>query len=305
VYSRFAYWALSLYFSISNYHDQPGLTQMNKFTLYTLTICALLLSACSSNDKDVTVKQGSAATEKTAAQLYNDGLKAMKDQSYGAAIVNFENVERQYPYSEYATDAQLLAGKAAYEGKRYDDAIIALDRFIELHPGNDQIDYAYYLQSLCYYEQISDVSRDQQTTKDALSALDTLIKRFPNSPYSRDAQLKRDLTLDHLAGKEMEIGRYYLTRGYANASINRFLTVVRNYQTTTHIPEALYRLVEAYLSLGIEDEALRVASILAHNYPGNKWYESAYKILDPTLRDDLISERSWLDRTVDSLLAPE
>ena len=283
--------------------------KMNRIVLCGLSLCLLSLNACSYFGSKDEAEQASASTvapdERTAVQLYNDGLKALKEKSYSEAIKNFEDVERKFPYSEYATDAQLLAGQSAHEGRRYDEAIIALDRFIELHPGNEKIDYAYYLRALCFYEQISDVSRDQQTTKDALQALDTLIKRFPNSTHTRDAQLKRDLTLDHLAGKEMEIGRYYLTRKHTSASINRFLNVVRNYQTTTHVPEALHRLVEAYLSLGIEDEAMRVASILGHNYPGNKWYEKTYKLLDPNLRDELISERSWLDRTVDTLLAPE
>ncbi len=279
-----------------------------KFALYGLMLSALALGGCSTFKKDDESKAeaaGKVGEEVTPIELYNAGLKAMKEGNYRVAITSFEDVERKFPYSEYATDSQLLAGKAAHQGRFFDDAIVALDRFIELHPGNDQIDYAYYLQALCYYEQISDVSRDQQMTQDTLKALDTLIKRFPNSQYTRDAQLKRDLTLDHLAGKEMEIGRYYLTRGHTNASINRFLNVVRNYQTTTHVPEALHRLVEAYLSLGIEDEALRIASILAYNYPGDKWYEKTYKILNPELRDELNSERSWLDRTVDAILAPE
>jgi outer membrane protein assembly factor BamD len=183
--------------------------------------------------------------------------------------------------------------------------VLALDRFIELHPGSEDVDYAYYLKALCFYEQITDVARDQAMTTEALNALDTLVRRFPDSKYTRDATLKRDLTLDHLAGKEMEIGRYYLNRKQVNAAIGRFTSVVRDYQTTTHVPEALYRLVEAYMTLGLHDQAVRVAAVLGYNYPGNKWYQDAYDILDDEQRQKLINGQSWVDRTVDSLFKPE
>ena len=178
---------------------------------------------------------------------------------------------------------------------------MALDRFIELHPGNEDIDYAYYLKSLAFYEQISDVALDQAMTELSLQSFDTLITRFPNSEFTRDAKLKRDLTLDHLAGKEMEIGRYYLNRNQMNAAINRFRNVVSDYQTTTHVPEALHRLVEAYLTLGLENEATRVAAVLGHNYPGSDWYEDSYEILKPESRQKLMEDRSFMDRTIDSL----
>ena len=198
-----------------------------------------------------------------------------------------------------------MSAFAAYKDKSYDEAVLALDRFIQLHPGNEDIDYAYYLKALSFYEQISDVARDQMMTELALESLNTLITRFPDSRYARDATLKRDLTLDHLAGKEMEIGRYYLARGYVNAGINRFRSVVKEYQTTTHVPEALHRLVESYMTLGLKSEATRVAAVLGHNYPGSKWYEDSYKILDPELREQLLDDRSIVDKTVDSLFRPD
>jgi outer membrane protein assembly factor BamD len=198
-----------------------------------------------------------------------------------------------------------MSAYASYKNGKYDEAEVALDRFIELHPGNKDIDYALYLKALCFYEQIGDVARDQAITKQALDAFDTLIRRFPESRYSRDAGIKRDLTLDHLAGKEMEIGRYYLHRNELNAAVNRFLTVVKDYQTTTHTPEALERLVECYMTLGLRDQATKVAAVLGYNYPGSKWYESAFKLLDDSQRKKVLEHRGWMDRTVDSLFKPD
>lgn len=263
---------------------------------FILALTLLPLSACSTNELAELEK------EQSAENLYSEAREAMENKEYVEATKLFEEVERQHPYSKWATEAQLMAAFASYKDQRYDEAVLALDRFIELHPGNNKIDYAYYLKALSYYEQISDVRRDQRVTKMALEAFNTLVRRFPGSQYSRDAQLKRDLTLDHLAGKEMEIGRYYLKRGHINAAINRFLSVVKEYQTTTHVPEALHRLVEAYLTLGLKDEATRVAVVLGHNYPGSRWYEDTYKLLDAKARQQLMQDRSWLDKTVDSLL---
>lgn len=262
---------------------------------------ALSLTACSGNDKLDPKKMEDRPVE----SLYNDAASALDDEDYRAAVILFEEVERQHPYSQWATQSQLMAGYAYYKAARYDEALIALDRFIELHPGNESIDYAHYLKALCYYEQISDVARDQAMTTEALNALDTLIRRFPDSRYARDANLKRDLTLDHLAGKEMEIGRYYLNRRQVNAALGRFTAVVRDYQTTSHIPEALHRLVESYLMLGLEDQAVRVAAVLGHNYPGSSWYQDSYKLLDAGQREKIIQSRSWVDRTVDSLFKPD
>lgn len=265
------------------------------------------VTACSSKDKktlDSTEQTGIDETQ-SAEMLYNEANNDLDNKKYRSAINKFQEVERQHPYSKWATKAQMMAAYAAYQEDSYDEAILALNRFVELHPGNEDVDYAYYLKSLAYYEQISDVARDQEMTERALKSFDTLITRFPNSEYTRDAKLKRDLTLDHLAGKEMEIGRYYLNRNQVNAAINRFRTVVKDYQTTTHVPEALHRLVESYLTLGLRTEARRVAAVLGHNYPGSKWYEDSYKILDAKSRQQILEDRSFIDKTVDSLFKPD
>ncbi len=272
---------------------------MRKSLILSLTFLSLGVAACSSTPKEETV------VEKPAGELFDSAQTAFKEKKYQEATNLYNEVERQHPYSEWATKAQLMAAYSSYEDDRYDEAIMALDRFIELHPGNEEIDYAYYLKALTYYEQISDVARDQEMTQKALESLDALIQRFPDSQYARDATLKRDLTLDHLAGKEMEIGRYYLNRGQVNAAINRFRTVIKEYQTTTHTPEALHRLVECYMMLGLKSEATRVAAVLGHNYPGSEWYEHSYKILDPAMRDQVFADQSFMDRTVNSLLRPD
>lgn len=276
---------------------------MLKKTLISFAALAVLasVSACSSKDKT----QEAAQVERPVDDLYNEAAKALDDKQFERATKLFEEVERQHPYSQWATKAQLMAAYSAFQGDNYDDAILALDRFIELHPGAEDVDYAYYLKALAYYEQISDVRRDQALTQQSLDAFNTLIQRFPDSKYARDAKLKMDLTNDHLAGKEMEIGRYYLNRGEVNAAINRFRTVVKDYQTTTHTAEALHRLVECYLTLGLHTEAERVAAVLGYNYPGSKWYEDTYKIIDPARRQQVFEDRSTWNKTIDSLFRPD
>jgi outer membrane protein assembly factor BamD len=269
----------------------------SRFFLMLLLIPAL--AACSS-DKDDKFE-----TEKPVDVLYNQAATAMDEGQYDTATKYFEEVERQHPYSQWATQAQLMSAYSSYLDQRYDEAILALDRFIELHPGSKDIDYAYYLKALCYYEQISDVARDQEMTEEALKALETLVRLYPESQYARDATLKRDLTLDHLAGKEMEIGRYYLNRGHVNAAMNRFRTVVKDYQTTTHVAEALHRLVEAYLTLGLKEEATNIAAVLGYNYPGSVWYKRSYELLDDEQRKRIIENRDFVDRTIDSIFKPD
>lgn len=239
---------------------------------------AALLAACASSDQPKYV-------EKPVAELYNNGLDALQKGNYKEATDQFDEVERQHPYSIWATKAQLMAAYAYYQNNRYDDAVAGLDRFIELHPSNPDVAYAYYLKGLCYYEQISDVTRDQKMTALALKTLQEVVTRFPHSKYARDAKLKIDLTYDHLAGKEMSIGRYYEDKGDYLAAINRFKNVVDGFQRTTHVPEALHRLVECYTALGLTKEARRTAAVLGHNFPGSEWYVDSYDMV-ATKKDD-------------------
>ena len=213
------------------------------------------------------------------ADLYNKGLDFMKAGSYQKATKQFEEVERQHPYSSWATRATLMSAYADYQRNAYDEAILASQRFITLHPGHKDAAYAYYLIALCYYEQIADVKRDQSATEKALAALDEIGRRFPGTAYAKDAQAKALLARDHLAGKEMEIGRYYQKQHLYQAAIGRFQRVVDEYQTTAHVPEALARIVEVYLALGLRDQAKKTAAVLGYNDPGSEWYQDTYNQL--------------------------
>ena len=195
------------------------------------------------------------------------------------AAALFDEVERQHPYSPWARRAQLMSAFSYYLGKDYNKSIQAAQRFLSIHPGNRDAPYAYYLIALCYYEQISDVDRDQKITLQAKTTLTEVVRRFPNTRYAADAQIKLDLVNDHLAGKEMQIGRYYEKTGKWLAASMRFRNVVQNYQTTSHVPEALFRLVETSLVLGVPEEAVKYAAVLGANYPGSKWYDKAYKLM--------------------------
>lgn len=222
---------------------------------------------------------GAAEDAEPVAKLYNKGLANLKKGYYRTAAKDFDEVERQHPYSSWSTRAILMSAYAQYMRNGYDEAVIAAQRFITLHPGHKDAAYAYYLIAISYYEQIADVKRDQTATEKALSALDEVSTRFPDSPYAQDAAAKSVLARDHLAGKEMEVGRYYLKRNSLLAAINRFKTVIIKYQTTTHAPEALYRLTEAYYALGVVGEAQTAAAVLGHNYPNSQWYKDAFNLL--------------------------
>ncbi len=222
-----------------------------------------------------------------ADTLYAEGVSQLQKQNYDKAVTDFDEVEETYPYSTWATHAQLLAGYAQYKQQNYDDAISALNRYIALHPENQDVAYAYYLKALCYYEQIDDVQRDQTTTYEAIQTLGDVSTRFPDSAYARDARIKLRLAENRLAGHDMIVARFYEKQHLYGAAIGRYEDVVTSFQTTTYTAEALERLVECYLDLGLTGAAQRTASVLAYNYPGSPWYEAAYD----KLRDhDLVAD---------------
>ena len=217
--------------------------------------------------------------ERPVDLLYATGADQLDKRRWNAAVDYFKEVERQHPYSEWSRRAILMTAFAHYESKQYADAVSDADRFISLYPGNASAAYAYYLKAVCYFEQIIDVGRDQAATEQALAALKDVVRRFPHSEYAADARLKVDMVNDQLAGKEMTIGRFYLTTGLPVAAMGRFKNVIDRYQTTSHTPEALYRLVELDLTLGLMDDAQRNAATLGSNFPGDRWYADAYKLM--------------------------
>jgi outer membrane protein assembly factor BamD len=258
---------------------------------------AFLLSGCSwlgldSSDDDTDAKY----VERPVEQIYNDAWKKIKDKSWNDAAKQFDEVERQHPYSVWARRAMLMSAFCYYQANKYSDAINAAEQYIELHPGSHEVAYAFYLKAMSLYEQITDTGRDQTNTEQALTALQDVVQRFPDTEYARDASLKIDLTLDHLAGKEMEVGRYYLVRHDYIGAINRFRVVVERYQKTSQVAEALERLTEAYYALGVYNEAKTAAAVLGANYPGSPWYEDAYDLLITNNMKPEVSEGSWMER---------
>ena len=264
--------------------------------LFILAALAMI-NGCASDKK-----KKFAYVERPVEQLYSEATKQLERKRYKEAVAYFEEVERQHPYSVWARRAMLMKAFAHYQTNDYEDAIRALDQFITLHPGNKDAPYAYYLKAMCFYERITDVGRDQENTNNAVTALNDVIRRYPNTEYARDARLKLDLTFDHLAGKEMYVGRFYLKQNKHIAAINRFKKVVTDYQTTSHVPEALHRLVETYLELGIVGEAFQTAAVLGHNYPGTDWYQDTYKLFE---RRNLINESGLLQARATAKPKPE
>lgn len=264
---------------------------MNQYAILSFLFCLFATLACSPKEKPY--------VEKPASTLYRDAYQAMKLGEYKKAADDFDEIERQHPYSDWATKGQLMAAYSSFIVQDYDKTISTLDSFIQLHPGYKDIDYAYYLRALSFYEQILAVSRDQKNTLEALRSLEEVTKRFPKTKYARDAQLKMDFAYDHLAGKEMSVGRYYMKKEFYLAALNRFQVVVDVYQRSTHTPEALHRLVECYLALGLTREAQRVGAVLGHNYPRNEWYADTYLLLKgEDLRPSWVKyqEGSWFQR---------
>jgi len=273
----------------------PSLIEATRHRATRLVLAASMLVAvlgCTSTPEDPAQEFADQSVE----QIYNTAQDRMAAGNYEGAALAFEEVDRQHPYSQWATRAQLMTAFAYYQANKYDEAISAAERYIELHPGAPDTPYAYYLIGTAYYEQISDIGRDQEMTKQALTSFEELIRRYPATPYARDAELKVDLTYDHLAGKEIEIGRFYQWRREYVGAINRFRVVVEKYQTTTHVPEALYRLTESYLALGVRSEAQSAAAVLGYNYPGSEWYAKAYALLAGEGLEPAEDQGSWLSR---------
>ncbi|KPF72475.1 transporter [alpha proteobacterium AAP81b] len=240
-----------------------------------LALTALALTGCAGNK----VKKDRAYIARDVETLYRVARETLDKRQYKLAAAQFDEVERQHPYSVWARRAQLMSAFSYYVAGEYTEAIGSAQRFLSLHPGSREAPYAYYMIAVSHYEQISGVERDQRTTQQALDALGELIRRYPASAYAADARLKIDLARDHLAGKEMAIGRFYENQALYLAAVSRYRTVIDRYETTSHVPEALFRLVECYLAIGIPEEARKAASVLGNNYPGSKWYDRGYKLL--------------------------
>ena len=237
----------------------------------------LPLAACAGGGKKTRADTQYVARDVNT--LYSLAKQRLDRGQYALAAAIFDEVERQHPYSIWARRAQLMSAFSYYAAKDYTKSTESARRFLAIHPGNKDAPYAHYLIALNYYEQIEDVTRDQSITRQAMDALNELVRRYPNTRYASDARLKIDLVRDHLAGKEMEVGRFYQNRAQWLAAVNRFRQVVDEYQTTSHTPEALMRLTESYLALGIAEEARRSAAVLGANFPNSKWYERAYNLV--------------------------
>jgi outer membrane protein assembly factor BamD len=265
-------------------------------SLLALSGCSWFQGSDSDKPKDAQYQ------ERPIDQIYSDAWKKVRGGSWEDAAKQFAEVERQHPYSIWARRASLMSAFCYYQANKYSDAISTADQYISLHPGSKEVAYAFYLKAVSLYEQIVDVGRDQSNTSAALVALQDVVQRFPDSEYARDATLKIDLTLDHLAGKEMEVGRYYLHEGDYIGAINRFRVVVEQYQRTAQIAEALERLTECYYALGITKEAQTAAAVLGANYPGSPWYEDAYNLLKGHNLKPEEDKGSWISRAFDKVL---
>lgn len=242
----------------------------------------------------------------SAEQIYKRGEFTLEQEGKPeSAIRYFAEVERLYPYSEWARRALIMQAFTYHQGKNYEDARAAAQRFLDYYPGDEEAAYAKYLMALSYYDQIDEVGRDQGLTFQALQALREVIEEYPNSEYARSAILKFDLAFDHLAAKEMEIGRYYLKKGHYTSAINRFRVVVQDFQTTTHTAEALHRLVEAYLALGFTDEAQTAGAILGHNYQSSPFYDDSYKLLTGRGLSMEAKGDSWLSKVYRQVIKGE
>ncbi len=259
-------------------------------TLLAATLLAAV-GGCSLFDKDKVLP------DQPADKLYNEGLYLLNEKHDSkAAAKKFEDVDREQPYSDWARKALVMSAYAYYQAGQYDDAIAAAQRYVALHPGSPDASYAQYLIAASYYDQIPDVSRDQTRTEKALATLEEVARKYPGTEYANAAKQKIEMARDQLAGKEMTIGRYYLNRKDFIGAINRFKVVVTKYQTTRHVEEALERLTEAYMALGIVAEAQTAAAVLGHNFPDSPWYKDAYQLVKSGGREPAENKDSWISK---------
>ena len=255
--------------------SKTGQVKAKRYIMGIFAALSLMMAGCSNSDNADIDGQADAPVD----QLYNVALNTVLAGDVDLAAPKFEEVERQHPYSIWAVRAQIMAAWSFYQSNQYGLAEASLDRFIELYPADPLTEYAYYLKALSYYEQIVDVERDADMTYKALNAFEDVLRRYPDGPYARDSQLKADLARSHLAGKEMAVARFYLNNGHYAAAIKRFVVVVRDYDRTNQVPEALYRMGEAYLSLSLDEEAMRVLQVAEYNYPESVWTERLIEVV--------------------------
>ncbi len=273
----------------------PGLPAARTLSVLRLLALALLvipLAGCAS-----WFNRDDQPPDEPAEKLYNEGVFLLNQKSeYKAASKKFEEVERQHPYSEWARKALIMTAYARYEGREYDDAVTAARRYVSLHPSSPDAAYAQFLIGSAYYDQIPDVSRDQARAERAITALEEVSRKFPTTEYAVAAKQKIAMARDQLAGKEMTIGRYYMNKKDFTAGINRFKIVVTQFQTTRHVEEALMRLTEAYMALGIVNEAQTAAAVLGHNFPDSRWYADAYRLVRAGGVEPQENQGSWISR---------
>jgi outer membrane protein assembly factor BamD len=256
-------------------------------------LAVAVLAACSTSKEGT---KDAFADDEPAGNLYNEGLAYLNAGKLGDATKKFNEVDRQHPYSEDARKALIMSAFATYRRGKYTDTIQTANRYLTLYPGSDDAPYAKYLIGSSYFHQIPDVTRDQQATKKALASMQEIIDRYPDSEYADDARKKIIFARDQLAGKDMQIGRYYLERREYIAAVNRFKAVVTDYQDTRHVEEALERLVEANYAMGLTSEAQTAAAILGHNFPDSKWYKDAYELLQSGGLEPRENKNSWLSQ---------
>ncbi len=263
-----------------------------RLRMLALALLVIPLGACSLfGDKDV------QAPDEPADKLYNEGVYLLNQRSsYKDAAKKFQEVERQHPYSDWARKALIMSAYAHYEAREFDESIAAAQRYVTLHPGSSDAAYAQFLIGSSYYDQIIDITRDQARTERAMQALEEVVRKFPNTEYAITAKRKMEMARDQLAGKEMLVARYYMDKKDFTGAINRFKIVVTQYQTTRHVEEALMRLTEAYMTLGVVGEAQTAAAVLGHNFPDSRWYQDAYTLVKGRGLEPREDQGSWISR---------